>query len=148
MTHRSECGFVKNLRPMILVAAFVASLAQMPAIGQDLAFVEAVFDGSGGIDGLDNAHAVVVSPDGAHVYVAADQDDAVAVFSRASGQGTLAFVEAEFDGAGGVDGLDGAEHLALDPDGDHLYVAGLIDGAVAVFSRDAGSGALTFVQVV
>jgi uncharacterized repeat protein (TIGR01451 family) len=98
------------------------------------------------VDGLAGATAVAVSPDGAHVYVAGETDDGVAVFARNSTSGLLTFVEAKKDGLSGVDGLDGARALALSDDGLHLYVAGAVDNAVAVFARDAATGALTFVQ--
>jgi uncharacterized repeat protein (TIGR01451 family) len=98
------------------------------------------------IDGLAGASAVAVSPDGAHVYVAGETDDAVAVFSRNATSGLLTFVEARKDGLGGVDGLNGARALALSDDGHHLYVVGSVDNAVAVFSRNATTGALTFVE--
>ena len=113
-----------------------------------LTFVEAQFDGVGGVDGLDQAFSVTVSPDGAHVYVAAASDDAVSVFSRDATTGALTFVEAQFDGVGGVDGLAGAATVTVSPDGAHVYVAGQNDSAVAVFSRDAATGALTFVEAL
>jgi 6-phosphogluconolactonase (cycloisomerase 2 family) len=111
--------------------------------------VEAKLDGVGGIDGLNGAGAIAVSPDGAHVYVSGSAlllsgEDAVAVFSRNGVTGALTFVEAQFDGVGGVDGLDGADAVAISPDGAHVYVAGEFDDAVAVFSRNASTGALTF----
>jgi hypothetical protein len=112
-----------------------------------LTFVEALFDGSGGVDGLDGARDVSVSPDGDHVYVAAAADVAVAVFSRDSGSGQLTFVEAKTDGAGGADYLDGASALTVSGDGAHVYVVAAFDGALTVFDRDSGSGSLTFAEV-
>lgn len=105
------------------------------------------------LDGLAGAAAVAVSPDGAHVYVAGEADHGVAAFSRAAASGQLTFLEAEKDGAAGVDGLAGANALALSPDGRHLYVAAAVDGAVAVFARDAaaaspGFGQLAFVEAL
>ena len=47
-----------------------------------LTYVEMQKDGVGEVDGLGGAHSVTVSPDGRHVYAAANIDDAVAVFSR------------------------------------------------------------------
>lgn len=137
---------VSTLNSLRTLLALLTVLAA-PIHADDLVFVGAQFDGSLGVDGLDGAHAAAVSPDGKHVYVAAATDDAVAVFARDAATGALTFVEAEKDGSGGVDGLNGTEHLALSPDGNHLYAAGLLDHAVAVFSRDAGTGALTFVEV-
>ena len=58
----------------------------------------------------------------------------------------LAYVATQHDGASGVNGLRSAEALALSPDGGQLYAAGSGDSALAVFSRDAATGALTFVE--
>ena len=112
-----------------------------------LTFVEIQRDGRGGVDGLDEARSVTVSPDGKHLYAAGEDDDAVAVFSRSSTTGALTFVEVQKDGVGGVDGLFRAISVTVSPDGSHLYAAGGGDGAVAVFRRDSTTGALTFVEV-
>ncbi len=48
----------------------------------------------------------------------------------------------------GVDGLSGANSVAVSPDGAHVYVASRGDSAVAVFSRNATSGALSFVDAL
>ena len=109
--------------------------------------IQQLVDGSGGVDGLGFARALEVAPDGKHVYVAGGTDDAVAVFSRNAGTGQLAFVEAQFDGIGGVDGLNGASSVAIAPDGTSVYVAGTLDDAVAVFSRGSATGALVFVEM-
>ena len=101
----------------------------------------------GGVDGLGGARSVTVSPDGAHVYTAVFGDNAVAVYSRNVATGALGFVEKQKDGIAGVDGLNGAESVIVSPDGNHVYVAGHFDNAVAVFSRNATTGALTFVEV-
>jgi hypothetical protein len=46
-----------------------------------LSFVEMQKDGVGGVDGLDAAISVTVSPDGKYVYAAGNLDDAIVVFS-------------------------------------------------------------------
>jgi len=125
----------------------VAVFRRDPATG-DLTFVERHKNGEGGVDGLDDARAVALSPDGLYVYVAAARSDAVAVFSRNPTTGALAYVERQKDGVDGVNGLNGATALALSPDGSSLYVAGQTDDALAVFQRDVSSGALTFVEEV
>ena len=112
-----------------------------------LTFVEVKKDGVGGVDGLDGANAVTVGPDGKHVYVAGFDDSAVAVFGRNETTGVLTFVAVKKDGVGSVDGLGGAYAVTVSPDGKHAYVAGLTDDAVAVFSRNATTGVLTFIEV-
>jgi 6-phosphogluconolactonase (cycloisomerase 2 family) len=125
----------------------VAVFSRNAATGA-LTFVEMQQDGIASADGLDGAYAVTVNPDGEHLYVAGENDGAVAVFSRNAATGALTFVEARFDGAGGVDGLNGARSVTVSPDGKHLYVAGAFDNAVAVFSRNAATGRLTFVEAL
>jgi hypothetical protein len=58
----------------------VAVFSRNTATGA-LTFVEFQQDGVGGVDGLDGAAGVDISPDGKHVYVTGAGDDAVAVFS-------------------------------------------------------------------
>lgn len=107
-------------------------------------------NGENGIRGLNGVEAVRVSRDGTRVFAAAFDDNAVASFARLP-DGTLQFVEAEFDSVLDADsgrtvnGLAGATALAEVPgatpaDPDHLYVTGLLDNAVAVFSILADGG--------
>ncbi len=113
-----------------------------------LNFVEVLKDGVDGVDGLGSACSVIVSSDGAHVYVAGYSDDAVAVFARDAATGQLSFIEAVKDGVGGVDGLNGAQSVTVSGDGAHVYVAGYSDDAVTVFARDAATGQLVLDGVV
>jgi len=113
-----------------------------------LNFVENHKDGINGVDGLSRAFTVVVSPDGLHLYAAGYGSDTVVLFERDSATGRLTFMEMQKDGVDGVDGLDGPQALAVSPDGKHVYVAGYLEDAVAVFARNSTTGALTFSQVV
>ena len=113
-----------------------------------LTFVEFHKDGVDGVDGLNNGRSVTVSPDGGHVYSVAATDNAIAVFSRNSSTGALTFVEVIKDTDQGIDGLETAISVAVSPDGGHVYVSGFTDDAVAVFSRNSTSGALTFVEAI
>jgi 6-phosphogluconolactonase (cycloisomerase 2 family) len=62
-------------------------------------------------------------------------------------EGDLQFLQSFTDGAGGVDGLAGANAVAVSPDGENVYVAGRFDHSVAVFARNPVSGVLTFQEV-
>ena len=96
---------------------------------------------------------VVVSPDGANVYVTAAFSSAIAIFNRSSSTGGLTQRAgtagcAADGGASGTcmdaDGLGGASGVAVSPDGANVYVAssGSFTNAVAVFDRTPSTGQL------
>lgn len=114
----------------------------------DLAILGSAVDGESGVDGIAGAQALAVSPDGLHVYVTGEVADAVTAFARDPATGLLTFVEVERDGVGGTDGLAGARTVVVSPDGAHVIVSGLGEGALAVFARSAGTGELAFVERV
>lgn len=111
-----------------------------------LRFLEYHSDGNDGVDGLRQAFAVTVSPDGRHVYAAGHGDNAVALFSRNTDTGSLSFGAFYQDGSDGIDGLAGAHSVVVSPDGRHVYTAGVTDHAVVVFAREKKTGRLTFVE--
>ena len=102
----------------------------------------------GGVTGLDRVRGLALSPNGAHLYAAGYDNNAVAVFSRNATTGALTFVEAKLDGSGGATGLAGAHGVAVSPDGAHVYAVAAIDAAITVFSRNAATGALTVVETI
>ena len=109
-------------------------------------YVEHRRDGVSGVDGLSGARAVVVSPDGLHVYAAAMYENKVSIFTRDSATGSLTYQASVQDGVSGVDGLYRPVAVTVSPDGENLYVAGHYDDAIAVFQRDAATGALNYVH--
>jgi 6-phosphogluconolactonase (cycloisomerase 2 family) len=159
-THEDEVGGVTSLEGArglavspdgahVYAAASVDSaitgFRRNPATGR-LSLGEVLRDEVAGASTLDGARAVALSPDGLHLYAAASRDDALTVFRRDPSTGALAFVEAHEDEIGDVNGLNGAQAVAVSPDGEHVYVAAEVDKALAVFHRDSASGALTFVE--
>jgi len=101
---------------------------------------------------LGGARSIAISSDGKHVYVGARDANAVAVFARDATTGVLTQLSGlagcvSDNGTGGrcVDGtgLLGARGVTVSPDGQHLYVASQDNSAVAVFARNAVTGALT-----
>lgn len=111
-----------------------------------LTFSTAYQDGVAGVDGLDGAIDMVFSQDGNFAYVVANADDAVSVFSRDSATGALTYLEVHKDGVAGVDGLNATEYLVMSNDGNHIYVSGRDDDAIAIFSRNSTTGLLTFIN--
>ncbi len=134
------------------VAVFARS-----SVDGTLTFLQALKDGVGGVDGLDAVEAITISADGAHLYTAGENDDAVAVFARETDSndpdyGELTFLQVLKDGVGGVDGLNGANGIAIAPDGGHVYAAcerttGGGDWG-SIFARNPATGLLTFLQAL
>jgi 6-phosphogluconolactonase (cycloisomerase 2 family)/methionine-rich copper-binding protein CopC len=112
-----------------------------------LTFVEFLKDNIAPVQGLDNAQGVVLSPDGKYVYVTGLTDDRVAVFSRDASTGKLTFVESLHD-SGGNNGLNGASGITMSSDGKFVYIAAAVDKSIAVFSRNAETGKLTYVEAI
>ncbi len=131
---------------VVLVSAVLTLAAAAPARAALLEVVQAQRQGMDGVSGLAGVLAVIVSPDGRQVYAAGGNDDAIVVFQRDPASGALAMSQIVKDGVDGVDGLAFASSLALSPDGAHLYVTGSQDNALAVFTRDKTTGALTFLE--
>ncbi|MDX1624882.1 MAG: beta-propeller fold lactonase family protein [Wenzhouxiangellaceae bacterium] len=101
--------------------------------------------------GLTGVRSLLLSEDGAHLYAAGADDNAVAVFQRDGSSGALQFIEAEFsdvddpDDAGGtVEAMGRPAGLALSPAGDQLYVASRFGDAVQVFGRDTDDTSASF----
>ncbi|MCC6765732.1 MAG: beta-propeller fold lactonase family protein, partial [Deltaproteobacteria bacterium] len=111
-------------------------------------------NGDEGFSGLGGASGVVFGPDSNFFYVAGSSDNAVNVgsinglYPQDENVILLSAIDVEVDGVGGVDGLTGVTRLAISPAGDHLYAAGTGEDAIAVFSRNAGTGALAFVAAL
>jgi len=98
--------------------------------------------------GLAPTYALALSPDGAHVYAAGYTANAVTAFQRNPATGGLTRLASWRDGVDGVQGLEGADSIALSADGASVYVTGYYGHSVAVFARDASTGLLRFAQAV
>jgi sugar lactone lactonase YvrE len=98
--------------------------------------------------GLNGATAVTVSPDGKSVYATGANDGTIVRFSR-SASGELTAKGCINDAGGSVcgtdttDGLEGANSVAVSPDGTSVYVASTQDDAIARFKRKTTNGKLT-----
>ncbi len=111
-----------------------------------LSFLGAASNGTDGTTGLAGVYRLAISPDGANVYGASFFDSAVSVFRRDPGTGELEFLDAQFEGDSGVQGLFRANALAPSPDGRLLFVKGW--GTVAVFGREPIEGRLSFLEAL
>lgn len=100
--------------------------------------------------GLIGPSSVAVSPDGRNVYATAVTSDAVDVFRRnpttgalaQAGDGSGCLASAARTGCSAGRALTGADVVRVSPDGQNVYVGAFRGDAVAVFARNASTGAL------
>jgi len=113
----------------------------------ELTFLQELRDGVSGVDGLDDARGVIVSPDDRHVYATGYYDQSVSLFRRDEVTGLLTFVHKYRDGDSGIDGLYRPAMLNITPDGRYVMVAGESDNALVIFRRDDVTGELTYIEM-
>jgi DNA-binding beta-propeller fold protein YncE len=111
-----------------------------------ITFMGAIKNGGNGVQGINKATSVAVSPDNKNVYVTGDST--LAVFNRDPATGALTFAMSFVNGKDSVHGLNGARSLIVSPNNKNVYLASTIDVTVVGFSRDTASGALTFLPLV
>ena len=101
-------------------------------------------DGINGVDGLNAANRMTISPDNKHVYVTAINDRAITWHEINATTGALTYLGYVKDGVDGVDGLRGARDVAISTDGKHVYAVAAADDGISWYDRNATTGALTF----
>ncbi len=113
-----------------------------------LSYVEAYRNGVNGVGGLEGTQAVLVSPDGRHVYTSGFTESALTIFERDEITGKLSLVEILKDNEGGITGMEGALKIRSTKDGNYIYLVSSNDDAVTVFKRNVITGQLTTQQLV
>ncbi|WP_395375280.1 beta-propeller fold lactonase family protein [Marinicella sp. W31] len=116
----------------------------------NISFMAKYSNGIDGVAGIAGAAAVAMSDTNGSdfVYVLGSAEQALAVFARDTSTGELSFIEFKQNGTSGVSGLDDARDLIISQDQASLYVAGFAENAVVHFSRDIGTGILTFSEII
>lgn len=134
----------KNMRlPLLFILLF---FAYFDLLSQELTLIGSYRDSDGGINGLNGAKSITVAPDGRHVYIVGEFDDAVAIFERNTTSGVLTFIAVQKNGEDGIDGLIRPQAVTVSPDNDHVYIVSS-RGNILVFHRDINEGFLSFVEV-
>jgi 6-phosphogluconolactonase (cycloisomerase 2 family) len=87
-----------------------------------------------------------LSADGAFAWLTSTFSSTLSRYSRDSGTGALSLIDSLTPGDIGGAGLTNAQRPVLSPDGAHLYVTSSGDSKLSVFSVNASTGALTFVE--
>jgi len=108
-----------------------------------LTFAAAHINGLSGITGLSGAFGVDLSPDGKHLYVASENDNAVVLFDRNTANGSLTFRRKWVHDTTSLWGLTGAQGIDIAPDGKEVFVTGAADDSLTIFDRSETSGELS-----
>ncbi len=105
-------------------------------------------DGVNGVDGLAGVTDVVAFNVGTSIliYTTGLQDSAITLFVRHTNTGELAYGATYRNGENGISNLAGASALAVSADLNYLYAAAASSNAIAAFSINQSSGALTFIN--
>lgn len=96
------------------------------------------------------SNAMAMSPNGKSLYVVSGRSDAIAIFKRnaktgklAQGKGTAGCVAVNgANGCGTARALDGPNSVAVSPDGKNVYATSVKSNSIAIFRRNAKTGAL------
>jgi 6-phosphogluconolactonase (cycloisomerase 2 family) len=107
---------------------------------------DAIFICLFGLDGLDGAYQVVVSPDGRNLYVTGQANNSLTTFTRDPVKGTVRRYSTLVDSTGAY-GLRSARGAAVSADGKHVYSIGNFDQAMTVFNRSSANGSLSLREV-
>ncbi len=108
--------------------------------------------GSGSIqnaEGISNPAAIAISPDGSSVYVVDQGDNSITTFTRNASNGLLTEQNGSCyssSGASGCTSDPGTQNpwsVAVSPDGKNVYASSGTGQAVAEFTRNTSTGAIT-----
>jgi cysteine-rich repeat protein len=130
-----------RLRAVLVCFAFLLAVGAFAPVPSP-ANIDFVASELGVIDPSD----IVISPDGAFAYVAFFNVNAIGVYARDAGTGGLTLVAFAQNNVAGVEDLVLPIALALSDDGAHLYATAVGANAAVAFSRDAGTGDLTYIE--
>ncbi len=107
-----------------------------------LVFLEAYYDNTDGINGLDGVTSLTLSENGQFLYVTAENDNSIAVFSRDESTGSLTFVEALDNSSIGLSGFLQPSFAAISAEGEKLYVGTYNNADIYAFQCDPADGTL------
>lgn len=135
----------------------IAIFKQVTTTASNLSFVGSIAATTLTTQTLNGPNGLVVSPDGKNVYVAAYTANVLAVYRRDAKTGLLTPIQTRFQGdcqdvtrglciiggLGSLNGLNGAYHVAISPDGRNVYMTGQANNSLVTFNRDPVTGLLS-----
>jgi len=112
-----------------------------------LRYVQAYIEGKAGMQGLQSANDLALSPDGKHLYVAGFQGQTLAVLARDTATGQLSFIQSLTNTSAGV-ALGKLSSVAVSHDGKQVYLASYSSNSLHIFQRNLGTGQLSASQTL
>lgn len=100
-----------------------------------------------GTKGFTFVDAVAIAEDGTSVYTVSSEDSSIAIFARDLISGGLRYKGYLRQNGGTTKGLAMVQDLCLSPQGNHVYVASYLEGAVAWFNRNTSTDLLQFAGI-
>ncbi len=115
------------------------SLTQIDFMKGGIARLEGLTNDSPSLRGVGDA---AFAPSGNYLYATGENRDSLVSLRRDASTGRLRFVQAVYDGEGGVTGLEAPQTVLPSADGLHVHVSAPGSGSVIVFERVAGASVL------
>ncbi len=111
--------------------------------------VTALVNGVDGTNGLDYPVAFTKVTSSNQLYVASFGSNAMVNINFEESTGLLTFNNsANTASFGGLNGMGGSRNICISPDGLHAYIAGELDDALTMFTRNAQTGALSHLGTI
>ena len=85
-----------------------------------LSYIDRIYQGVGGVDGIMRPNSIIVSPDDKNVYVIGNRRT-ISIFKYNKLTKDLEYIESMIDGDKGVKGIFGIFQMDFSPDGKYLY---------------------------
>lgn len=109
-----------------------------------LTFVQMLSDEKGGITTLSGANTVDISPDGKYAYVTSTGDSCISLFKRDTTTGVLSYAGMIHSDGNNYKVLKRPNNIFIAKNGKYAIVASSGEGAIAWFTRNPITGALSF----
>ena len=123
------------------------SVFKIDATTGELTYSSTLRQGQNGVDGIRGCRFAIPGPNGKQLYAAGFNGNTVALFNRDQTTGVLTYTKQITNGVIGNDGIQAPTFIATDDTGKNIYILSASKNTLAVYSRDANTGEITFQQI-
>ena len=127
------------------------ALFSRDSISGQVTFVEAIFNGTDGVEGIWQGIGLAMDPLGEFVVGSGRKSPSqpkgsVTLFNRDTVTGQLTIADLLYDTLMGTTGLGNGASVTVSPEGAHVYAASPSGNSVVVFEIDRSSGSLSYLE--